>query len=29
MTTEEIAVLGVLVAVVVVIVGLGFFKQEF
>jgi hypothetical protein len=29
MTTEEIAVLGVLVAVVVVIVWLGFFKQEF
>ena len=29
MTTEEVAVLGVLIAVVVVIVWLGFSKQEF
>jgi hypothetical protein len=29
MTTEEVAVLGVLIAVVVVVVWLGFSKQEF
>jgi Flp pilus assembly pilin Flp len=29
MTTEEVAVLGVLIAVVVVIAWLGFSKQEF